>query len=252
MLTSFLIIATFLTLIIIGVLVVCLYYLNRGDDFMEPKCQDSKDKMIIYSYGLFSNEPMSETMKRTIQNNAAITALPYVIIGPDEIEYDLKEIEEIIPGTTRAYNNVLRGVAKSDIARMVSLYVRGGHYADLDVEFFDVPPIKEHEVIVYTEKFSVQDNDFTRIANYALSSPPKHEFIAAVIREIINRVEKMQKKPKWTDLEVLSTTGPDVITSVFHVLKDPSVLRVSYIKSRRILRHNCAGSWRQHKDYNIK
>ena len=266
-------------LIIVILLIFLIIYIILGGFESDPECNinlkgdlspiksPKSSFKLIYSYGLFSSDPMPDHMIKTIEHNRQITNMDHLVIGTDEVKLDLIEMEKLVPGVTYAYENVTRGVAKSDIARMVSLYLRGGHYADLDVEFYKVPPMSSNAVIIYTETFSIKDKHFTRIANYALSSPPKHPFIKAVISEITKRVTNKLNtstktssfvENKWTDNDVLNLTGPDVITSVYfdnrqkwanNAKNDYSrVIKIGWLKSRQILSHKCAGSWRESKD----
>jgi len=219
----------------------------------EKDCPEDPHGKILYSYGLFSCKPMTEKMKHNIDHNCNTTKLDYEVLGPDEVEEDLEYMEQILPGVTDAYYKIPRGVGKSDLARMISLYIRGGHYADLDVKFHCKPSIKTNAVILYTEHFFLISIFCNRIANYALSSPSGHPFILAIIEEIVNRINLSTKK-HWSDRDVLLTTGPDVITYIYHkhlkLFKNDNcrVILTDFWKSKRTLTHQCAGSWRNNKD----
>ena len=245
-------------IIILIIIAIILLIISQNEDIsttdnLNPNHPEAK---LLYSYGLFSNDPMTQEMQDNIKHNEYITGLSYEVLGPTEVEHDLNIIEDVVPGITNAYNSVPRGVAKSDIARLVSLYVRGGHYTDLDVAFKRLPPIKAGQVTLYTETFSLKDNNFIRIANFALASPSKHEFVKDVLYEIVNRVNISAGKLTWTDNDVLNTTGPDVVTSIYHRNSkkyyndtgENSVKRIGFLNSRKILSHKCAGSWRNHQD----
>jgi len=245
-------------IIILIIIAIILLIISQNEDIsttdnLDPNHPEAK---LLYSYGLFSNDPMTQEMEDNIKHNERITGLSYEVLGPKEVEYDLDIIEDIVPGITNAYNSVPRGVAKSDIARLVSLYVRGGHYTDLDVVFKRLPPIKADQVTLYTETFSLKDNNFIRIANFALASPSKHEFVKDVLYEVVKRVNISVGKLTWSDNDVLNTTGPDVVTSIYHQTRNKyhkdtgwnSVRRIGFLNSRKILSHKCAGSWRNHQD----
>ncbi|MFS8159580.1 MAG: glycosyltransferase [Candidatus Roizmanbacteria bacterium] len=236
-----------LMIIIIIIIVIMITIMIMMEDISTD--QNCKSQ-ILYSYGLFSKEPMSDVMLANIKHNHEVTKLPHLVLGVSEVYDDLKQVESELPGIIEAYEMVPRGVAKSDLARIVSLYVRGGHYADLDVVFRKIPPIRSDYVILYTETFSVKlsDRHITRIANYGLSSPAKHPFLKAILIETIKRINQMKNVAVWSDEDVLNTTGPDVITTIYHEVKMPKVRRIGFWRSRQILSHNCAGSWRAHKD----
>jgi mannosyltransferase OCH1-like enzyme len=222
-----------------------LVNINSGDSVQSSSSTQGK---ILYSYGLFSDEPMSEQMNLLVQHNYELSKIPYEVLQKNEVQEDLGLVESEVPGITNAYDSVRRGVAKSDIARLVSVYVRGGQYLDLDVRLKQVPPMSDTDVILYTETFSLKDKHFTRIANFALSSPAKHPFLLSVLQEIVGRVEGLAGKASWSDKDVLNTTGPDVITTVYHRSTDKTVKRLSFWQSRHTLQHKCAGSWRNGHD----
>jgi mannosyltransferase OCH1-like enzyme len=198
---------------------------------------------------------MSEYMKETIRTNSETTKLEHEVIGPTELAKDMIEAKKDIPFILDIYAAIPRGVSKSDLARMVTLYVRGGHYADLDVRFKTTPSIQQNRVIVYSELLYVPP--FVGLANYAISSSPKHPFILMVINEISNRVLKMKDKEKWTEQDVLNTTGPNVLSDVYKAWNKRKeegyrVSKLSFKTSRSILIHEAAGTWRNDKDSNIK
>jgi mannosyltransferase OCH1-like enzyme len=242
-----------LFLLIIVLIIIFIVIANQGDDDQEGENVESNWNHILYSYGLFSDEPMNQDMENNIAINTKVTGLTHHIIDKHELQSDLEIVERDIPGVISAYKKIPRGVSRSDMARIVSLYVRGGHYADLDVEFLRPVKIKKNAVIVYTELFSPIDKHRIRIANYALSGPPQHPFFKAVLEEMIIRINRNSKE-KWHDTDVLNTTGPDVVTSIYHENRqkwrknESRVLRMSWMKSRSILSHKCAGSWRGAKD----
>lgn len=250
---KWLIIITILIILSLIILFIFLTSNNNSSVTHEEKCPEEKDAKILYSYGLFSCDPMPEKMKKNIKHNKNVTQLEYYILGQEEVDEDLKIVENVVPGITNSYHRIPRGVGKSDLARMVSLYVMGGHYADLDVAFHHKPSVKTNAVTLYTESFSFTDKHSTRIANYALSAPKEHPFILAVIKEIVNRINKNSKQ-NWSDRDVLFTTGPDVITCVYHEQKhlwnkiNCKVILLDYWTSHSILVHKCMGSWRNKKD----
>jgi len=246
-------------LILIIIFIIFIIVSFSGED-----CTNTDDNVenakILYSYGLFSNDPMSSNMKKTIKRNRKITNLDHEVIGAEEVEKDLQQMEKEVPGIINAYGNIPRGVAKSDIARIVSVYLRGGHYADLDAEFSKLPPIKEDRAIVYTETIGIFAKQYKkpfsiRIANYGFSSPAKHPFLLEVAKEIVKRVnERISDNKLWDDGDVLYVTGPDVITSVYHDqskrwnTKEEKVTRIGLLQSRSIIKHKCFGTWRDNKD----
>lgn len=249
----------FLMIIVVAIIIIVIISTSFSNETRYIKNNVKNDKnnsrKILYSYGLFSNDPMSDTMQEVIRKNGKMTHLDHVVLGSKEVEMDVSSLpSEWTQKVTKTYESIPRGVSKSDLARLVHLYVRGGHYADLDVEFHQIPIIGD-EVILYTENYAI----LPRIANYAISSPPKHPFILAVIKEIVDRVQRkvgekgrresvrtetLHKKIQWSDDDVLQTTGPDVITDVYRSWSKGGVKRLGLINSKRILTHKAEGSWR--------
>lgn len=259
-----------IVVIIIIVIITGLTSLSSESKYLKDHRKEEKHVLqrrsnknrrnILYSYGLFSDEPMPETMRDIIRKNGRVTHLDHVVLGLQEVQRDIQELMNSSAAfdskVMAIYNSIPRGVSKSDLARLIHLYVRGGHYADLDVEFHQVPVIGD-DVILYTENYAI----LPRIANYAISSPPRHPFILAVIKEVVARViKKVQetegvskkdnpknqtgKKMTWSDDDVLQTTGPDVITDVYRSWHQGGVKRIGLINSKRILTHKADGSWR--------
>jgi mannosyltransferase OCH1-like enzyme len=247
--------------VVVGVvvLITALVLIHQGDDISaNVSTRQSETNQLLYSYGLFSSEPMSDKMTAMIQHNQSVTNWPHTVVNADLAMEDMKVMEPEVPGLIAAYPLIKRGVAKSDLARMVSLWVRGGHYVDLDVELQKLPPMPcpDGQVLLYTEHFSMNSKEhFVRIANYAVAASPRHPFLKHVVTEIVARVMAMQGKATWNDKDVLKTTGPDVITCVYHDWKRQpdtdmaaQVKRISYYESHSTVHHKCAGSWREHKD----
>ena len=143
----------------------------------------------------------------------------------------------------KAYDKIPRGVGKSDLARLIHLYVRGGHYADLDIEFYREPVMRKKEVVLYTEIF----DPMPRVANYAMSAPPKHPFILEVIKTVVKRILNFKYKD-WTDEDVLWITGPGAMTDVYRRWNKGNVKRIGWFNSWLILKHKCSGTWRNNKD----
>jgi len=122
-------------LVILSLLILFIVFTSGnnggGSKIIPIECEDDLKSKLLYSYGLFSCKPMSDRMLKNIKHNKEVTKLPYFVLGPNEVSKDLKKMEKLVPGITHIYNNEIpRGVGKSDLARMVSLYIRGGMYDD--------------------------------------------------------------------------------------------------------------------------
>jgi len=155
-----------------------------------------------------------------------------------------------------------RTVMKSDVARYLVAYERGGTYADYDVRGRSPPPVKEGTSLVLQveqtlERWQVSPRSATgrekhylqRIAQYYFSVEPKHPFFEKVLAESLKRVSGLLEEghKDWSDKWVLWSTGPDIITTVYHdeFENDPSVVLVP---QDTIGKHLSAGAWKRGKD----
>lgn len=231
-------------LIILIIIFIAISYFSEKNFIAKTLSHNKSNSKIIYSYGLFSKDPMTKKMISNTVSNSLTTGMDYEVLGYKEVMKDIDEIP--LPGLKMIYESIPRGASKADFARLVHLYVRGGHYADLDVRFNKTPVISDDTVILYTENYAIMP----RVANFAISAPPRHVFIFKVLMETIRRIkQKIQEKENdWSDQDVLQTTGPDVITDVYRSWNSGYVKRIGLINSRSILRHEADGSWRQGKD----
>uniref|UniRef100_A0A0G4G8I6 Alpha 1,4-glycosyltransferase domain-containing protein n=1 Tax=Chromera velia CCMP2878 TaxID=1169474 RepID=A0A0G4G8I6_9ALVE len=217
----------------------------------------------LYNFGFFMDgKQMDSEARWIVERNARVSGLPYIIIGPSEAERDLAEAEQDVPGITAAYESVPVGVARSDICRLVSVYVRGGFYLDLDVYLESRPPISKIFADVYVEHIAKSvptegvfgEKYTTRMANFAFSAPPKHPFFREVLQEVARRCRVAREQSLFSsDKAILWITGPDVITNVAHETNSSHVVRIHDPKVRsRMFTHLYDGSWRTEEKGTIR
>jgi len=166
------------------------------------------------------------------------------------------------PGWKEVWPKLPRTVMKSDVARYLVAYEKGGTYTDYDVRGRSPPPVKEGTSLVLQveqtlERWQVSPRSATgrekhylqRIAQYYFSVEPKHIFFEKVLAESLKRVSDLlaEGHQDWADKWVLWSTGPDIITTVYHdeFENDPSVLLV---EQDTIAKHMSAGAWKRGKD----
>ena len=154
-------------------------------------------------------------------------------------------------------------IMKFDIIRYLIIYHCGGTYLDTDVLlrkplsnitanecFFieNIVPLSRNNPGYYEPiRKGVLEHPI-RIANYAFSSKPKNPIFLEFLAEIRRRMF-IQRAPKC-DYDVLYLTGPDVVTSVVHIMnKTVHVNVVSKLVSNSIIEHTCAGEWRSSTHY---
>lgn len=233
-----------LIVIILIIFFLIISFFSETKFIEQSQFHKNSHSKIIYSYGLFSKSPMTNKMIENTKSNFSTTGIKFEVLGYEDVIKDINEIP--LPGLKIVYESIPRGVSKADFARLIHLYVRGGHYADLDVKFNKTPIISDDTVILYTENYALMP----RVANFAISAPPRNVFILKVLTETIRRIkQKLEEKGNdWSDQDVLQTTGPDVITDVYRSWNLGYVKRIGLINSRAILKHEAEGSWREGKD----
>ena len=124
--------------------------------------------------------------------------------------------------------NMYRGypydVQRTDIFRLALLYLYGGFYMDLDMLcFLRLDPLCGSGVVLGEEKTITGEEcsqlglqHGLRIANYMFGSVPYHPFWHAVIKEAVVRSALPVKREE----DVLHTTGPGLLTDVYHAAAD--------------------------------
>jgi hypothetical protein len=170
------------------------------------------------------------------------------IIGPSEA----RKLAYSFSPELREIWDELRWISQSDLARLLYVYENGGAYFDSDCwVMLDFRDEAKTNLILFVEcKVNVQQlgprekktpERATRIANYAFSSPrEKHQFFADAINEAIRRLKSFPRGLE--DDDVIWSTGPDVITSLFHDNKSmyPDLL----LLPPEYLKHTCTGTWK--------
>lgn len=128
------------------------------------------------------------------------------------------------------YHKIPKIIMKCDFMRYVILWIYGGYYFDLDNNFRrPLPKEWTYESLgLFHEPPSLPNNKYpgmyeltgcsTFLANAIMFSSVKHEFWLIVIKEIDRRLDncnsKDSKKPYCTNGEVLSITGPVLLSDV--------------------------------------
>lgn len=173
----------------------------------------------------------------------------FAIVRPDEIQEYLRAIPEL----ARYWDRISPWIVKSDLARLVYVYLRGGFYFDSDCEIMRPIPQTPEIATLFTEAILPTTDVLGpredksperrhRIANYAFGCPtPRHPFFKACIDECLRRLKDIDYTAK-TPQDVLWVCGPDVVTSIYHTHLYPvRLLGPNYVK------HRAAGSWRPNR-----
>jgi hypothetical protein len=159
-------------------------------------------------------------------------------------EEALAFIEEHFSGTVlhRTYLEVTP-IMKADLFRLAAIYILGGFYMDMDMlskQSFDplidmLPGGSEPKYgAVFPKEWWMSTPSFTdmfpgrapqdpedhwQVGNYAFCAMPYHPFVKDVLEEtIVRSIRLMQNKQEEdiTDIDILATTGPYVLTEVYH------------------------------------
>ncbi|XZF16131.1 glycosyltransferase family 32 protein [Chitinophagaceae bacterium MMS25-I14] len=141
--------------------------------------------------------------------------------------YDDHEAREIVaqhfPELTSLYDSYHFAVQRADIFRVIIVYLCGGFYMDTDM--FCLRPLdslRDAALVLGVEKILSQEEcrelkhrHAERIANYMFGSVPQHPFWLGFLEAAAGLAHKVV----LTENDVLETTGPGLLTNVFHERK---------------------------------
>jgi mannosyltransferase OCH1-like enzyme len=151
------------------------------------------------------------------------------------------------PSLVPIYDNYPFNVQRADLFRLVIVYVMGGFYVDLDVDCLNELDsltafncvFGEEKTLTRTEAQALGHRDLLRVGNYMFGSSPGHPFLLRVVEEMVKRA----RTRITTENDILETTGPGLLTTVYHdnkkAYRDIVLLRN---KDRKCLSPNCSGA----------
>lgn len=144
------------------------------------------------------------------------------------ILYDDQQCRQVIlehfPHLLNFYDSYPQNIQRVDIFRLAILYLMGGFYMDLDMYCINnLNDLRSHSVVLAEEK-TISEKECNelelkhrfRIANYMFGSIPNHPFWLAVIDTAI----KIHSRSVQKENDVLETTGPGLLTNVYHQFKE--------------------------------
>ncbi|MFI5323847.1 MAG: glycosyltransferase [Thermodesulfobacteriota bacterium] len=157
-------------------------------------------------------------------------------------------------------------IQKTDIFRIIAVYWEGGFYADMDIECLNpLDDLCEFRSVFAEEVMLLEDEaarlghrDRLRVANYMFGSEPGHPFLLRILRKMAeeSRLEIL------TENDVIESTGPGLVTTVYHDWRDkfrdvvllPNLNRTCHVTGAvgchfgNYARHYHKSSWRwEHK-----
>ena len=164
---------------------------------------------------------------------------------------------------TNIYRELPTAIQRCDVARPLILKEVGGIYSDLDVHphrdmdwlcgLYPRAKVLLVEEVTLTRGSSIRrGNRFPvrqgnpelrlRVANFWMASAPGHPFWD----DVMDLVDERRKIEIKNDYDVIYTTGPDIISEVYHRKADQydDVALIPRKIARRFFRHRTHGSWR--------
>ncbi|HEY8898309.1 MAG TPA: glycosyltransferase [Niastella sp.] len=139
-------------------------------------------------------------------------------------EYDAQQLlHNHLPELLPLYNNYQHPVQKSDILRVILIYLLGGFYLDLDILCLKkLDGLLEHDLVLAKEKIITRDKAFflgatqtMRVANYMFGGKPQHPFWLCFLKECV----KMANREIIYEYDITKSTGPDLLTNLYHAIK---------------------------------
>ncbi|HSC35960.1 MAG TPA: glycosyltransferase [Thermodesulfobacteriota bacterium] len=114
-------------------------------------------------------------------------------------------------------------IQKTDIFRVIAVYGEGGFYLDLDMEcIYPLDDLCEFrcvfgEEMILTEEEAAElgNRHGLRIANYMFGSEPGHPFLLRILKKMADE----SRREINTENDILESTGPGLVTNVYHEFK---------------------------------
>jgi mannosyltransferase OCH1-like enzyme len=122
------------------------------------------------------------------------------------------------------YDSYSSNIQRVDLFRIIAVYKMGGFYVDLDIECFNkIDDLCEYNCVFGEEKRLTKEEiiqfghkDSVRVANYMFGSRPNHPFLL----HILEAMTLASRRNIKTENDVLESTGPGLITTVYFNFKD--------------------------------
>jgi len=133
-------------------------------------------------------------------------------------------VQEHFPKLLDMYVSYPFTVQRTDIFRIMITFLNGGFYMDMDMFCFkSLNELCKYDLVLGVEKTLAQnecaglDHKYgLRIANYMFGSTPGHGFWLDVLDEAGRR----RDRTICVESDILETTGPGLLTDVFHSERD--------------------------------
>jgi len=141
-----------------------------------------------------------------------------------EREYAGTELAEV-------YAAAPRPVMKADMFRLAVVAKNGGFYLDKDVlAKKNFAPLAEDSTAVFPLEWWKSDDAFAerhfarprddfehfQVGNYAFGAEAGHALVVDALDEAVRRAKALEGKDEVTDLDILRSTGPYMLSEVYH------------------------------------
>ena len=169
------------------------------------------------------------------------------------------------PEWLEAYAAYPHQVQRTDIFRMMAVHHHGGFYMDLDIHCYKpLDSLIHHQLVLAEEKTmsaascAIAGHEHPqRIANYMFGSQASHPFW----KQALDAALGVAHQPIHIEEDVLETTGPGLLTNVYHQYKTDHSNAVTLLhNTSRLCTRGCGvscqfgayathlhlGSWRWH------
>jgi len=239
---------TTLLLLLVGLAFFCFF----------PGPPEEPRKSIPVAFGLWNFKP-GETapFPRSFEASNGRFIQELRVLGPDDFAAQFLPRLTEFPALQARWSDISPWVVKTDVARLVCVYLDGGFYFDSDcVITRNLPGTDEDEAVLFVEfvipwfvplglvlnaREEKSPSRRTRVANYGFGAPrPLHSFFGACLRECERRLEALDYTSKSTG-DTLWVCGPDVPTSIYHDAGSAHRVR---LLDKEYVKHLATGSWR--------
>ncbi len=141
--------------------------------------------------------------------------------------YNDEQMEQIVKSEFSELLTIYRAytcnIQRVDFFRIIIMYMVGGFYMDLDICCLkSLDPLCEYSLVLGEEKTLTAEqckllslNHSLRIANYMFGSRPEHPFWLDVLKGMVTKCDVQI----FNENDVLETTGPGLITNIYHEKK---------------------------------
>ena len=180
-----------------------------------------------------------------------------------------KAVEEYFPALLGIYDRA-SVIQRTDIFRIIIVYGEGGFYLDMDTECLNLLDdlcefrcvFGEELIISEEEAQRLGHRDWLRVGNFMFGSEAGHPLLLHILREMAEE----SRREVLTENDVLESTGPGLVTTVYHDLRkklrdvvllrnnDRTCLVTGGVSCHfgNYARHHHEGSWRWAENGKVK